>query len=234
VTGQTYHTNHHSVIAGIYGLIAFRKFFGGIPTILPAYASISMLNHLQLDQTEQLVQGSIKGDRSAQFRLYNLFAPKMMGVCMRYAHSKIEAGELLQEGFIKVFDKLNQFRNEGSLEGWIRRIMVTTALQRFRAQQSIPAFTGTEELETHAGTDADVNSLLDTKELMGMVQQLPPACRLVFNLYVFEGMKHREIAEALGISQGTSKSNLSDARCMLQKAIQKNNPEIKTKMAAYG
>jgi RNA polymerase sigma factor (sigma-70 family) len=208
--------------------------FRANPTILPAYASMSLINHLQLDQIEELVQGSIKGDRPSQYRFYNLFAPKMMGVCMRYAHSKNEAGEILQEGFIKVFEKLGQFRNEGSLEGWIRRIMVTTALQKFRMQAHEQHLTDLEAVAEQKGPEADIGSLLHAKDLMVMVQQLPPAYRMVFNLYVFEGMKHREIAEALGISQGTSKSNLSDARSLLQKAIQKSNPEMKIKMAAYG
>lgn len=187
-----------------------------------------MTNHLQLDQIEELIQSSIKGDRLSQYRFYNLFAPKMMGVCLRYARSRNEAAEILQEGFIKVFEKLSQFRNEGSFEGWIRRIMVTTALQKFRMQEHEQPFSGLDAVEEQIGRETDPRSLLDTKDLLAMVQQLPPACRMVFNLYVFEGMKHREIAEALGISQGTSKSNLSDARTMLQKAIHQSNPEIKT------
>lgn len=193
-----------------------------------------MTNHLQPDQTELLVQGSIKGEPTTQYRLYNLFAPKMMGVCMRYAQNKNEAAEILQEGFIRVFEKLNQFRNEGSLEGWIRRIMVTTALQKFRLQQNRQRHTAIDEIAEQTADQTDLSGMLDAKDLMVMVQQLPPAYRMVFNLYVFEGLKHREIADALGISQGTSKSNLSDARILLQKYIKQSHADLTKKIPAYG
>ncbi len=192
---------------------------------------MALINQLQLDHAELLLEGSIKGDRASQYRLYNLLAPKMMGVCMRYAHSRNEAADLLQEGFIKVFEKLPQFRREGSFEGWVRRIMVNTAMQRFRGHTQEKTRFLTDFTIEQTPSPEDLLGILNTKDLLGMVQQLPPACRLVFNLFVFEGMKHREIAEALGISEGTSKSNLSDARLLLQKAIQKTTGELNTKKA---
>ncbi len=144
----------------------------------------------------------------------------MLGVCMRYAANREEAEEILQEGFLKVFEKIEQFRSAGSFEGWVRRIMVNAALERFRTKRKVQvADVDFDKLNETAGMEEDITGKMETKELLEMVQTLPPAYRLVFNLYVFEGMKHREIASELGISEGTSKSNLSDARLLLQKAV---------------
>lgn len=173
----------------------------------------------RLDQTDLWLKGCLNGDRQSQFNLYNAYAPVMMGVCMRYAHNKAEASEILQDGFIKVFEKLEQFRGEGSLEGWMRRIMVTTALQKFRSMPKKKEMVPIETVMEFDTSESDAIDQLSAKELMELVQQLPPAYRMVFNLYVFEGMKHKEIATALNISEGTSKSNLSDARKILQNAV---------------
>lgn len=169
-----------------------------------------------------LINDCIKGVRSAQNRLYHLFAPKMFIVCQRYCRNREEAEETLQEGFIKVFEHIRQFKNEGSFEGWIRKIMVNCALGKFRSKAHIHPIISIESTPLEFSASEDIISQLGTKELLLLVQQLPPAYRLVFNLYVFEGMKHREIAQLLGISEGTSKSNLSDARIILQKAIAKS------------
>ena len=145
----------------------------------------------------------------------------MLPLCLRYANDRNEAEEILQEGFIKVFTHIAQFRNQGSFEGWVRRIIVNAALQRYRDKLRLyPVVTLREE--SHEKTvNEETYARLGYKDLMALVQNLPPAYRLVFNLYVFEGMKHREIASALGISEGTSKSNLYDARLILQKEIMK-------------
>ncbi|MFL5788454.1 MAG: RNA polymerase sigma factor [Flavisolibacter sp.] len=170
-------------------------------------------------ELHQLIQNCLKGDRQSQSKLYSLFAPKMFLICQRYCRNREEAEEILQEGFVKVFSYIHQFKFAGSFEGWVRKIMVNCALQKFRSKPQL-------HIVTHAATEAlehpvneEIISRLGTKELLNMVQQLPPGYRIVFNLYVFEGMKHREIAKALGITEGTSKSNLSDARIILQKAI---------------
>lgn len=170
-------------------------------------------------ETDQLIQGCIKGNRYDQNRLYNLYAPEMFSVCLRYAKNKEEAEEILQEGFIKVFTHLSQFNFEGSFEGWIRKIMVNCALQKYRTNARLHALTSIESGVYDIAETETIMAQISTRELLTMVQQLPPGYRLVFNMYVFEGMKHREIAQQLGISEGTSKSNLYDARVILQKLV---------------
>jgi RNA polymerase sigma factor (sigma-70 family) len=170
-------------------------------------------------ELNQLIDDCIHGKRASQSQLYSLYAPKMFTVCLRYGRNREEAEETLQEGFVKVFENLSQFRFAGSFEGWIRRIMVNCALQKYRRQSHLHAIVPIESTPMESIGQEEVLSQISTKELLQMVQALPAAYRLVFNLYVFEGMKHREIAELLGISEGTSKSNLFDARAILQKAV---------------
>jgi RNA polymerase sigma factor (sigma-70 family) len=172
-----------------------------------------------LAELEQIINSCLKGDRQAQNNLYNRFVKKMFAVCMRYSKNREEAEEILQEGFMRVFDNLSQFRFSGSFEGWIRKIMVNCCLQKYRAKTHIRPVVNLEDISVADVGYEDVISRIGKKELLAMVQHLPPAYRLVFNLYVFEGMKHREIATQLNISEGTSKSNLSDARRLLQKAV---------------
>jgi len=143
----------------------------------------------------------------------------MFAVCLRYSKNKEEAEEILQEGFMKVFTHLHQFNFEGSFEGWIRKIIVNCALQKYRNNARLHAVVDIETNQYKIAETENIMAQIGTKELVNMVQQLPPGYRLVFNLYVFEGMKHREIAEHLGISEGTSKSNLYDARALLQKSV---------------
>lgn len=144
----------------------------------------------------------------------------MFTVCLRYSSSREEAKDLLQEGFIKVFDCLHQFKYEGSFEGWMKKVMVNNALQKIRAKSHLHAIVPIEDAPpTEIVSQQEVLSNLGTKELLQLIQELPTVYRLVFNLYVFEGMKHKEIARLLGISEGTSKSNLHDARVLLQKKL---------------
>ena len=172
-----------------------------------------------MENDVKLIQDCIRGIRPAQNELYNRFAPKMFAVCLRYSRTRHEAEEVLQEGFVQVFISLKQFRNEGSFEGWIRRIMVFTGIRFFKANRNVIPIISTELYQADTCINENVSAEISTKEMMQLVQALPPACRLVFNLYVFEGMKHREIAELLSISEGTSKSNLFDAKAILQKGI---------------
>lgn len=176
-----------------------------------------------LPDIEQLIiKGCIAGERASQARLYNLYARKMMGVCMWYARNREEAEEILQDGFMRVFTYIHKYSGSGSFEGWIRKIMVNTALFRYRNKSHLrPVIAFDADVHDTAGS-ISVISLLDTKELLHLVQSLPPVYRLVFSLHVLEGMKHREIAELLGISEGTSKSNLAGARAILQKALNLN------------
>jgi len=144
----------------------------------------------------------------------------MFTICLRYASTRDEAKDLLQEGFIKVFDCLHQFKFEGSFEGWMKKVVVNNALQKIRSRLPLHAIVPIDDVELmEAVGQQEVLSRLGIKELLQLVQGLPTTYRLVFNLYVFEGMKHKEISKMLGISEGTSKSNLHDARAILQKKL---------------
>ena len=173
-------------------------------------------------QTEQLIDACIKGDRQSQSRLYNTYVQKMFVVCLRYSKSREEAEEILHEGFMKVFEFIHQYKFLGPFEAWMRKIMVNCALQKYRSKGKLRPVVDIDTNDAEYAVHEDIIAKIGAKELLNMVQQLPPAYRIIFNLYVFEGMKHREIAELLGISEGTSKSNLSDARTILQKAVNKS------------
>jgi RNA polymerase sigma factor (sigma-70 family) len=175
-------------------------------------------NHLP-DSQQLIIKGCIAGERNAQAKLYNLYARKMMGVCLWYARNREEAEEILQDGFMRVFTYMHKFTGEGSFEGWIRKIMVNAALFKYRNKSQLRAVVEYDEDAYNAEENNSVIEMLDAKELVKLVQTLPPGYRMIFNLHVLEGMKHREIAEILGISEGTSKSNLADARAILQKAL---------------
>ena len=175
-----------------------------------------------LEKFKELIDGCVVGDRQSQNNLYQELVPRMFAVCLRYSKSREEAEEILQEGFIRVFEYIHQYKFNGSFEGWVRKIMVNCALQKYRNKRQMHAVVNIDNIANEQLGNEDILSQLGVKELLNMVQQLSPAYRTIFNLYVFEGMKHREIAEHLGISEGTSKSNLSDARAFLQKAVNKS------------
>lgn len=145
----------------------------------------------------------------------------MMGICMWYAKNKEEAEEILQDGFMLVFKHIQNFKGEGSLEGWIRKIMVNAALAKYRGKKSSSMRVVVEyNAEAHdSAQESTILAGLEEKEIVILVQSLSPVYRMVFTLYVLEGLKHKEIAEQLGISENTSKSNLADARFILQKKI---------------
>ena len=170
----------------------------------------------------ELIKGCLAGTWAFQQMLYKRYAAKMLSVCMRYTGNREEAEDILQEGFVLVFEKLPQFRMQGSFEGWIRRIMVHKAIEHYRKVAHIYPVMNIEDNESIMISGDDVASNLDSKELLNMVQDLPPMYKMVFNLFVFEDMTHKEIAEKLGVSEGTSKSNLSDARAVLKKKITQN------------
>lgn len=167
-----------------------------------------------------LISGCIEENRRMQEELYRRFSPRMYAVCLRYAGSSDEAEDILQEGFIKVFKKLNTFRSEGSFEGWIRRIFVNTAIEHFRRKRYLQPVTEKEE-NTMEGNYLSVLDNLAERDIMDLVQQLSPGYRTVFNMYVVEGYSHKEIGEMLGISEGTSKSQLSRAKVILQDMVRK-------------
>ncbi len=165
-----------------------------------------------------LIQGCINGDRNMQEELYRRFAPKMYAVCLRYAGNSAEAEDILQEGFIKIFRKLESFRGEGSFEGWIRRIFVNTSIEHFRRKNYLQPVTEREE-NTIEGNYLSVLDSLAEQDILALIQELSPGYRTVFNLYVIEGYTHKEIGEMLGISEGTSKSQLSRGKTILQDMV---------------
>jgi RNA polymerase sigma factor (sigma-70 family) len=172
----------------------------------------------QIFSDTDLIEGCIRGDRKMQYDLYQRFAPKMYGVCLRYAGNVEEAEDILQEGFIKIFNKIGSYRGEGSFEGWIRRIFVNTAIEHFRKKTYLQPITEMEE-STVEGKYLSVLDTLAEKDIIQLVQQLSPGYRTVFNMYVVEGYTHRQISEILGISEGTSKSQLSRAKLILQDLV---------------
>lgn len=166
-----------------------------------------------------LIKGCIEGDRRMQEELYKRFSPKMYAVCLRYANNPNDAQDLLQEGFIKVYRNLHRFRAEGSFEGWVRRVFVNTSIEHFRKKST--QLSSVSEKEENTIEDADITALdsLAEKDIINIVQELSPGYRTVFNLYVVEGYSHKEVGELLGISEGTSKSQLARAKSILQKKI---------------
>ncbi len=167
-----------------------------------------------------LIRGCLDGNRRMQEELYRRFSPKMYAVCLRYAGNAEEAEDILQEGFIKIFNKMHSFRNEGSFEGWIRRVFVNTAIEHFRRKKYLMPVTEKEE-NTLEGDSLSALDHLGAKDIIALIQELSPGYRTVFNMYVVEGYTHKEIAELLGISEGTSKSQLSRAKVILQEMVKK-------------
>ncbi len=161
----------------------------------------------------------MKGDRKAQKELYAAFASKMYALCLRYAKDEDEAKDILQDGFIKVFLKLKQFNNKGSFEGWIRKIIVNTALEKFRDKNYLFAVNMENNYEAGEKEYDHILSDIAANDLLKLVQELSPQYRMVFNLYAIEGYSHKEICEKLDIKEGTSKSNLSRAREILKEKI---------------
>lgn len=169
-----------------------------------------------------LLAGCLQNQRRSQELLYRQFYGYAMSICMRYVNSREEAFDVLNDGFLKVFTRLEQYDTAQPFKGWLRRIMINTALDQHRA--SVRHQHDDLSEATHASTEiADAYSQLAHEELIGLIQQLSPAYRLVFNLYVIDGFSHEEIAARLLISIGTSKSNLARARENLRVMIQKKN-----------
>ena len=176
----------------------------------------------------RLVKECLKGNAAAQRLLYERFAPSMLAVCYRYTKSVADAEDVLQEAFVKAFKNLQQFKGEGELGGWIRRIMVTTAinfLKKNSRYQSELAF-GEEHLHAVASYHPQVN--LEAKELADLIRQLPAGYQTIFNLYAVEGYNHIEIGKMLGIQEGTSRSQYARARALLVQWIEQQNKDFKT------
>lgn len=168
---------------------------------------------------EELIEGCQKNNRAAQRALYERYCRKMMVVCMRYAKSVAEAEDILQEAFVKVFHGIKNFRRESKLETWMTRIMVNTALNAQR--KKLYLFPMVDIEETNLPEEEISLSGIHVKQLLEMIQALPQGCQIVFNLFAIEGFSHKEIAEQLGISEGTSKSQFARAKSLLQQRILK-------------
>lgn len=168
-----------------------------------------------------LVKDCLKQKPVAQQQLYNYFAPVMLGVCYRYTKSSCDAEDVLQEGFIKVFKNLQHYKSQGELGAWIRRIMVTTALNYLKKHKRYKQELIFEELPLQQVSCNNPEMKLDARELGDMIRQLPAGFQTIFNLYAIEGYTHSEIADMLGINAGTSKSQYARARYVLMERIEK-------------
>lgn len=180
------------------------------------------------EQVRRLIRGCKKGDRKSQRVLYESLYGKMLGVCLRYSRDMLEAEDLVQDGFIKVFDKIKSFNYKGSLEGWVRRLIINNSIDQIRRKRKMN-FDYEEESKIHNMKDENPEELeefellnLKAERIVELIQKLSPAYQTVFNLYVVEDMTHKEIADTLNISVGTSKSNLAKAKMKLRELYNNN------------
>ena len=173
---------------------------------------------------EKLINSCKEKDSKAQSQIYQLFAGKLFAICLKYSKNYQDAQDNLQNGFITIFDKIEQYKFKGSFEGWIKRITINTVLQTYRQKKVLNLVT--EEIPDEVEVEID-NEDVSLDYLLGLIQELPNQYRLVFNLYVLDGYPHKEIAEMLGISEGTSKTNLSRARGILKNKIELDRSAIK-------
>lgn len=171
---------------------------------------------------DDLVKRCKAGERKAQEQLYKQFASKMLGVCMRYATDKMEAEDMLQNGFIRVFQKMGDYRGEGSFEGWVRKIMVHSSIEYYRKHHKMLQLVNSDDEEVDQPVNPVAVANLGANDLMLLIQKLSPGYRIVFNLYAIEGYSHKEIAAIVGITEGASKSQLSRARTILKEQIIKS------------
>ena len=177
-------------------------------------------------EEEKLIEGCIAGKRDMQRLLYDLYAKKMMMVGLRYAPTTFEAEDIVQEGFVKVFSNIQNFKRDCPLEYWIRKIIVNTALKHLRQKSLLTVSHESEEVENLSSGDYNLNDY-SMDELLSIIQSLAPRYRMVFNLYAIEGYNHKEIGEMLDISEGTSKSQYSRARAILQSMLAQQDKPYK-------
>lgn len=170
---------------------------------------------------QALIKDCLKGNPIAQRKLFEKFAPRMMSVCLRYMKDEQEAEDILQDGFIKVFQKLSAYENTGSLEGWIRRIIVNTALDQIRKNSKFGYTEDVDEVGYKIGNNDFTFEGLMAQDLMKLINQMPEGYKVVFNMFAIEGYSHKEIADLLGITESTSKSQYSRARAYLREKLEK-------------
>lgn len=175
----------------------------------------------------EILKSCMDGDSAAQRKLYKALAPKMFAVCIRYMGDRDQAEDILQDGFVTLFNKLDSFSGNGSFEGWARKIFVNTALMSLRKKDALKM---SEDIDDARSLRSDLPSPvqdLGYKEIMQLVMSLPAGYRTVFNMYVIEGYSHDDIAKALNISNATSRSQLQRARMLLQEKIRKKQDELR-------
>lgn len=166
-----------------------------------------------------LVKKCIEGDNRAQKKLFDLFAPKLFGVCLRYMKDHDLAQDTLQDGFVKIFTKLSDYNGKGSFEGWMRRITVNTCLDQLRKDQKLKVNTPIDDVSFLVKDNHWIEEELTAKDLLKLVESLPDGYRVVFNMFAIEGYSHKEIAEQLNISENTSKSQFSRAKSQLRRKL---------------
>ena len=177
---------------------------------------------------QELIAKCLKQDRLAQKRLYELYAPKFLGLCRRYVKTTENAEEVLIEGFCKAFQKMDSYSGQGSFEGWLRRIMVNEALMFLRKQHRFQEHQDIEQMFDLSDSAPSAEDELSAQEILALLDELPTGYRTVFNLYVLEEFKHREIADMLGISINTSKSQLILAKKRLQELLEQRSSTSRT------
>ena len=199
----------HQTIVGILNIQTFFYYF-------------YVFNRETLSENRKIIKGCLSGSRRDQELLYRRHSARLYAVCMQYSGNDEEAKDILQDGFIKIFENLHLYKHEGSFEGWLRRIVVNTALERYRRRNHLYRVDDIDSIdEPEAMPDTEDYAGLQAIDLLFIIRGLPPKYRMVFNLYAIEGYKHREIAKMLDITVGTSKSQLSKARKMLQGKVNK-------------
>ena len=173
-----------------------------------------------MTEIKNIINGCLKGDRRDQELLYRRYAARLYAVCLQYSGNDEEARDVLQEGFIKIYENLVHYKYEGSFDGWVRRIMVNTALEKYRSKHNLYRVDDIDQIpEPNAEPDNEDYAGLEARDLMEIIRELPPRYRIVFNLFAIEGYSHKEISDMISISEGTSKSNLSRARVILQRRV---------------
>ncbi|MEI6594507.1 MAG: sigma-70 family RNA polymerase sigma factor [Bacteroidota bacterium] len=198
------------------------RIFYTIATKAPLFTSEHIIGTIKVDKQLELnlIKDCIGGDGKAQKRLYDQYSKSMFGICLRYSNCYDDAKDILQDGFIKIFTKMSQFNSTGSFEGWMKRIFVNTALEHYRANKNHQNQEDVELAYNNVHHDFTLEKI-SQKEILVVLNKMSAGYRNVLNLFIIEGYSHAEIAEMLGISEGTSKSQLSRARVVLQNELLK-------------
>jgi RNA polymerase sigma-70 factor (ECF subfamily) len=185
--------------------------------------------HIYRASEDTLIEGCKKNHRQAQEHLYHLYSGKMYSLCCRYIKDKMEAEDVLITAFTKIFERIHQYKGEGSFEGWMRRVIVNESLSYLRKNKSMYVETDIEEANKEINIETH-EAKLEADDLLALIGDLPTGYRIVFNMYAIDGYSHKEIADHLGINENTSKSQLSRARALLQRQLGNLNKELAQKI----